>query len=32
VAQQVLAKELGGEGDGAHNVIVPIRSPLQSEL
>lgn len=32
VAQQVLAKALGVEGDGPHNVIVPIKCSLQSEL
>jgi hypothetical protein len=25
VAQQVLAKDLGVEGEGSHNVIVPIK-------
>ena len=28
VAQEVFAKELGVEGGGSHNVIVPIKSPL----
>jgi len=32
VAQQVLAKDLGGEGEGAHNVIVPTCLGVQSEL
>jgi hypothetical protein len=32
VAQQVLAKDLGGEGEGSHNVIVPIPSTANSEL
>ena len=32
VAQQVLAKDLGVEGEGSHNVIVPIKSTSNSEL
>jgi hypothetical protein len=32
VAQQVLAKDLGIEGDRSHNVIVPTDSFLKSEL
>src|SRR5260370_42613761 len=32
VAQQVLAKDLGGEGEGSRNVIVPVRLTVNSEL
>jgi hypothetical protein len=32
VAQQVLAKDLGVEGEGSHNVIVPIKLTVNSEL
>jgi hypothetical protein len=32
VAQQVLAKDLGVEGKGSHNVIVPIKLMVDSEL
>ena len=32
VAQQVLAKDLGVEGEGSHNVIVPIKLKVNSEL
>jgi len=32
VAQQVLAKDLGIEGEGSHNVIVPINFTSDSEL
>jgi hypothetical protein len=32
VAQRVLAKDLGGEGEGSHNVIVPIKCTSNSEL
>ena len=32
VAQQVLAKDLGVEGESSHNVIVPIKLTINSEL
>jgi hypothetical protein len=32
VAQQVLAKDLGIEGKGSHNVIVPSKRLVDSEL
>ena len=32
VAQQVLAKDLGVEGEGSHNVVVPIKPTVNPEL
>ena len=32
VAQQVFAEDLGVEGEGSHNVIVPTTESFQSEL